>query len=1329
MMTRAIGRFVLLLTLMAQSIHAQVSPFSQSELITDRQGLPQAFVSGIVQDRQGFIWVATRDGLCRYDGQQFKVFQPDPNGRPSLSFAGVNDLTLDHWGRIWITCDDNSIDIVDPKTERFTHFSRQPAYKKWLGNQKPTHFHIDRRNRLWMVLPQPAGLICINLTTKQAQRYEHSPGSSGVISGTLVTSIAESTDGAIWVGTDRGLDRFDETTRRFQPYRNGANLSSALPEGRVYDIGAMPTGELLVATHQALTCIQKTGQRHVYPMPAVQEYKWHGLHFVADSRGTIYFELATKLCRFTKTEGVQILTKQEPDVNLRQKEGLSLWVDRSDVLWEGTNGSGIRKYDLRPNPFLAAPYHHSFHVDLLTPHWLGGLYGQFPPQSVLQNLSSYLFRYTLDKQQNLWWNAGSSDVYRLNRQTRTTDRLRLPVTFSTKDTEGIPCPLATDPQGQVWAVYDSLVWQYSDSQANWQLSPFRIPVRQTGQVMLVVVDDAAFWLATYRTGLWRLDRRTGQLRHYANQPGNVRSMSSNVLYSMAPDPQHPNRLWIGTFGSGLCAFDKRTGESRRFTVTEGLPNNVIYSVLPVGKDALWLGTNKGICRFNTRTFTTRNFTRDDGILADEFNRYHYIQLPDNRIVMGGLEGITAFNPNRIDQDTFAPPVELTDLQINNEPASATLLDSLPIQAVTQITLPYNQNFITARFAALQFNRRNKNRYRYRLEGLEETWKITDQPLATYTNLPSDHYVLLLNASNTSGRWSHYVRRLDITIRPPLWATWWAYVLYSIAIFGLIYGLLRLWVNRIKLQQSVRLNQQEAEQLRETNAMKTRFFANITHEFRTPLTLILAPTEQLVSENSEPRTRRRLLTIEQNAHQLLRLINQLLDLSRLEANVMPLHESAGELTECIANWLFPLTEAATTQGITLTFDSNVAGSHWFDAAKLERIVYNLTANALKFTHTGSISVTLTELDKGVELRVADTGIGIPANQLPHIFDRFYQGRSGSAQAGMAAQSKESENPGTGIGLALVKELVLLQQGTIRVESREQEGTTFFVTLPYRKAEMQTPPSEPDFVHQTEVSDVAINVLVVEDNDELARVITQSLPATYYVRRAVDGQDGLEQALEHGPDLIISDVMMPVQSGPQMDGFELCRQLKTDVRTSHIPVMLLTAKVSLENRLEGLAQGADDYLTKPFYVAELQLRVHNLLEQRRRQRDWLRQQLTQAEPSEATQPAPLPDPFLTQLYATLQANLGNPLFTIEQLADQVAISRGHLHRKVKALTGLSPIELVRNYRLKTATNLLRQGLTSLETADRVGFESGSYFARCFRDLYGITPTEFARTQRSA
>ena len=1315
----------------------------QPELITDRQGLPQSFIPSIVQDQQGFIWMATRDGLARYDGQHFKVFQPQAGPRPSLSFAGIRQLSLDQHGWLWILSEQGDIDRFDPRTETFVNLSRQPHYRRLVGQAVIARMLIDNRDRLWLALERevggsslpnvPLGLVCLHIATRQTHRF-HFKDQLGKSSEAFFRDMCQDDRGTIWAVTGNNcLHRFEERRGRFTTLDLVASNRQAFRNGIIMALYAGPQGELLMSNRRDFFVYRPAHHTLIrYALPDDADDAW-GIRLARDPEGKVYFTHHNRLFRYQSGQPPRILTQY----SIAPGRSMSIGVDHSGVLWMGTDGIGIRKYDLRAYPFQTAPYQTHFHTDLLS-RWLG------IPAPVVRELGAadpYQFRYTLDHTGGVWANVGTSLFFRLKPTTRQCQTVRFPIPF-----EGYVTPLATDPTGRIWTLVKlNQFWSYNERRQQWQRSELTLDENRTGIVLQLVADEAAFWLATETNGLFRLDRRTGQLRQYAHQPTNATSLSSNALLCLSGDPADVNRLWIGTFGSGLCVFDKRTGTSQHLTAQNGLPNNVVYSALPDAQGYVWMGTNKGLCRMHRTSFQVRVYTRQDGILADEFNRFHYLQLPDNRIIMAGLEGFTAFYPNQLGNDRFAPSVELTSLELNNKRVTAdstSPLGTLPIQAARQITLPYDQNFVTIGFSALQFNRPRANRYRYRLAGINSDWVESDRPEAVYTALPPGGYELAVNASNTSGQWSPSIRRLSIRVLPPWWRTGWAYLLYGLTLVGIGWYGFRQYMNRLRLQQTVVLRQQEARQLRVIDEMKSRFFANITHEFRTPLTLILSPAQRLKASLEQPQHHRWITGIERNAHQLLQLINQLMDLAKADAQALKVEESRGLPGEFVSHLLQPFAEQAEAGQISWHVQSEVTGEYWFDADKLERIVTNLVANALKFTPPGgAVQVTLSA-GEGIGLTVADTGVGLAAHELPHIFDRFYQvsnpasqpghDRSDGAGSPSAGDSVMGRPAGTGIGLALVKELVALLQGRIEVNSQPGSGTVFTVYLPFRPVAESVPVQEPpmgapaiDPAQKRQdlprIADYQPAVLLVEDNDELASFIADSLPQHYRISRAANGAEGLELAFAQVPDLVISDVMMPI-----MDGYALCQRLKDDGRTNHIPLILLTAKAAHASRMEGLSRGADDYLTKPFHIDELRLRVYNLLLRQERLRHWVRQSLTQVrEPSAAPSP---PDPFVAQVYNVLDSVLDQSDFSVDQLADALAVSVRTLHRKLSALTGMSANELLRSYRLRQAARLLAQGQPVSEVAYRVGFETLSYFSKCFKEQFGQSPSDFASSSFS-
>lgn len=1302
-----------LLTLFSTNglLNAQTVSLPPPEIITARQGLPQAFVPAIVQDKRGFIWMATRDGLARYDGYTFRVFQPTTDGRPSLSSPGLTNLVMAPDGYIWISSDQRDLDGFDPVSETFLNLSHQPYYRQAFGHDTLDAVYPDHHQQLWLVFRQK-GVVRFDLKTNRFRRFTHQPANPQSLGSNAVNDVTEDGRSVVWVATDRGLDRFDEKTGTFTHFQHQPGQPNTIPDNRIKHLYRRANGDLWLFSASHLTRWNpQTGLAQTFPLAKPNPYVVLGHQAATDGQGNDYLRLEEQLFLYTDQTGLSALTAPGA-----VRVFVSLFIDRSDALWVGTDLAGVYKFNLRAAAFTARPYRRSFPNDLLT-EYLNIPANKGPDWPV--GASPYNFRATTDSTHHLWVTVGGRAMYRVDGNITTAVPFPVPL----PDYElNRPTPLATDPDGQLWVVHPDWSGYYQPASGQW--TRFVYPLRIGSSMLQTVVDRQFLWIATASMGLYRVNRHTGQTTRFGPQPRDTTSLSSNSLYWLSADPLDPNLLWVGTFGSGLCRFDKRTGRCQRITTRQGLPNNVIYAVIPDRQGSVWVATNQGLGQLDRRTGHVRVYTQEDGLSADEFNRFHAVSLPDGRIGLGGVQGLTGFDPARIRPDTFQPRVQLAGLLVNNRLLTAgPLTGGKSINELTQLTLPHDQNFVTARFAAMQYNRLGRTQYRYQLMGLTSGWVVTDRPEAIYTALAPGDYQLRIQAANTAGQWSRYTYALGVTIRPPWWRTGWAWLGYILLGAGLLWAFVRYRTGQERDKQLRRAEQREADQLRVVDEMKTRFFANITHEFRTPLTLILSPVGALLTELSQSRHGAQLSLIERNARQLLGLVNQLMDLARLDARYMPVNIVRSEPDAVVARVVDTFGAAASAGHVQLGYQAGGVGVYWLDADKLTRIVTNLVANALKFTpgtasQPGRVLVTLhgNRDAPGVRLTVADSGIGIAPEHLPHLFDRFYQVDERHSPTRPAGDGTSYQPPGTGIGLALVKELVDLQQGQIRVESQPGQGTTFRVELPYQPATdtpRTTPPANPEPDRPTEPPDTEPAVLLlVEDNDEMARFISQSLPGVYQVHRAVDGLDGLEQARQLLPDLIISDVMMP-----RMDGYALCQHLKTDPGTDHIPVVLLTAKVSLNSRLRGLALGADAYLDKPFHVAELQLRVRNLLATQRRLSEQLR--------AELQSPVATPDgvhPFLQTLYQVLEQHLDDTAFGPEELAAHANMSRMQLYRKLKTLAGLPATDFIRSYRLKRSVALLQQGVPVAQTAYAVGFESASYFGQCFREQFGDPPSRF-------
>ncbi len=1303
----------------------------EPEYLTVRNGLPQGFISSIIQDKQGFIWLATRDGLCRYDGIHFRIYTHNPQQTYSLSFGSIYEIKEDNTGKLWIRTENNHIDYFDPVTERSNQLSNTSAFQQALGRDKLVGIQPDEAGNVW-VATQTNGFFRLNAngSISHQRRVFQRDTVQHVLHSLLVDRRKR-----VWLATQNGLFRYDPATKQLTPFQQ----AQGLPQNEVYQVHERKNGELMLGFPGYFALFDPAGGRvrQVVELPNEP-----GLPlFATDSHGIDYVNQN----RYTDKKGLVSLfgspSFQSP--KLARFSTISLLVDRTNVLWLGLNGDGVVKYDLNKRPFQTWPHSSNFQTDWLTQQL--AIPKEAIPEAIRQQPPANI-RYQFDGRGVLWISSRQTVPYQYDasRQTFT------PVAPAGIETRWLKngnlrfTAMATGAQGELWGLLgpdNQAVVRYNPDKKSFTAFPLPIPPNHPYIITAMVVDGGRVYLSTENQGLLRADLSQKRLIHWNSVPADPHSLPGNSLLCLVQDPTQYKFLWIGTFGEGLCRLDKMTGQIKRFTIGQGLSNNVIYAIQTDKSGHLWLSTNRGLGRFDTRTYEVRSYMSDDGLPSEEFKQFHDVALPDGRLIFGGIGGYTVFNPARIREDPAKVVVALTGLRINNQLITATMPDS-PLQKVVnetdEIVLSNGQNFLSIDFAALEYNQPYKNQYRYKLIGLDKDWIYSrNVSTATYTNLPPNKYTFIVNASNTSGVWSPSSHSLGITIRPPIWATWWAYLGYVLLLAGGIVLYLRVRIRRIQQKGQLKLREQESTQLKHLDEVKSRFFANITHELRTPLTLILTPLEQLIQDSANSPYYNRLSLIYRNASRLLRLINELLDLAKLDAGNLTITPTPADLPEFIQRTVGSFMEEAKRKRIRLQLMSTFEQPYyWYDPDKIEKIVSNLLSNALKFTdEDGSISVFAKATPIGsalansmnsdlIQLIVQNTGVVIPDQKLLRVFDRFYQ----------IDPQAEGAIGGSGIGLALVKELVEVMQGTVLVDSQPSHGTTFTVELPCRQARAnlvaEMKPNEPSpagittdpATDYTDTTDEKVyRILLVEDNDELADYILSTLKTEGRIKRVSNGRLGVSAALADGPDIIVSDVLMP-----EMDGYELCRQLKGNPITNHIPIILLTAKASVDSRLEGLMAGADDYLAKPFQVDELRGRVRNRLELQSRTRQHIRTQLLGAGNLPTTSKDPQ-DEFMNRIYNVLEERLDDTTFGVEPLAMAMGMSRMHLNRKVKVMTGLTPIELIRVIRLRKAAELLISGVSVSETADRVGFDTAAYFSKVFKEQYHLTPSEYVDQHR--
>jgi len=770
-----------------------------------------------------------------------------------------------------------------------------------------------------------------------------------------------------------------------------------------------------------------------------------------------------------------------------------------------------------------------------------------------------------------------------------------------------------------------------------------------------------------------------------------------------------------------------------------------------------------LIRYNPNKKTgaiSKTFNMKDGIPFDDIYPFNFYFDKHGKIYIGGGlgtgYGFLSFLADSIKDNIHIPPIVITDFKVKNKPFS---LDSC-ISEIKHIKLKYSQNFFSFEYAALDYKNPIKNQYAYKLEGLDEDWIYSGtRRFANYTGLSSGKYIFRVKGSNNDGYWNETGTSIAIIIETPPWKTSWAYLIYGLFILGVFYLIIRYYLKRQHLLHKLSLEQIQTEKLEDIDRMKSQFFANISHEFRTPLTLILGPLEKLKSKIADKSSVQDLNMMQRNANRLQNLINQLLSLSKLESGKMKLQAQEINIVSLVNRCTQSFESLAKQKKIDLVFNSAEENVLLFvDKEKIEKILYNLLSNAFKSTDEGgTIEVTVTPLppsrgdsawispleggQRGVSISVSDTGHGIPPDQLPHIFDRFYQ----------ANDSYTKDQEGTGIGLALTKELVELHHGKISVEShpdspysyrdRDGRGSKFSIKLPYGKEHLKTdefidnehqgslepakdsvqfikPDHAETISEDDEVDDKKPLLLIVEDNDDLRSYIRSCLTEYYHISEATDGEKGLEKAIDKIPDLIISDVMMP-----KMDGYELCRHVKTNECTNHIPVILLTAKAGMENKLEGLETGADDFLTKPFNTEELVVRIRNLIQQRRNLRMQFIEEFNQSHGLQEKVELSMDQKFIQKAKNVVEEYMSDPDFNVELFGQEMALSRSQLHRKLSALLDQSPTDFIRTIRLNRAAVLLAQKSANVaEIAYDVGFNNPSYFSECFRKQFGKLPSEY-------
>ena len=1376
--------FLFALCICTFQLHSQNIIQKQIRKFNSSEGLSHNIVNDMLQDEMGYIWIATEDGLNWYDGYEFSIYRFDPNDSTSISGNYIKCIFYDSQNNLWISSR-YGLNLYNPEKDHFRRFTLEGDQELditdiaesvdgnlWVSNYVGGFLHFNPKtgsfriyntenqamtsNFVMAIHEDQRGLIWVGTGDMGIQVFSHE--NQRLIPHVDMTKklekfnthrievIFEDSNHNIWIGSREGLIMYHHTLDEFFLIRRSGD-EFGISDDIILDIYQDHEGKLLIGTQEGGLEILSPDQlkandpstfrfSKIQPGPDDNNLSYRSIQAIFEDR-------EKNLWLGTYGNGINLVPAIQPKFNLITQHQKQLgdinynkvWgicEDSQGFLWIGTDGWGINKYDSN-----------------------GELIRQYLPGENPSDLSDDAILCALnDSHGNLWFGtyAGGLNLY-----DRAKDGF---IHFRAKP--GVEGELQSNDIRCIHESTDGVLWLGTNGSGLARMDKNGSFTHITPQCngvasydIRAIAEDSSgrLWLGTYGSGLFSYHVESGVCKHFPHERNLLGGLKCNIIYTLLFD-ESSNALWIGGSQSGgLNRMDLSQDSIRLYDHRNGLDNNNIHGIEKDRKNRIWVSTNTGISYLDPVSETFINFNHLDGVQDKEFSNGSSILNGQGDIMFfGGSGGLNYFYPDRISVSEKVTPIVISRLQIYDQPVrvrsesnrKSPLVNTLIF--TDKLELDHTQDVFSLGFSGLNYSNPEKIRYQYKLEDTDLEWNnLGKQRNVTFRNLKAGDYLFRVRASNEDGIWADNASELLILIKPPPWRSIWAYIIYFILLAGAISWLYYYNLNQAKIRHNLDLEKRLRKEEHNLHEERIRFFTNISHELRTPLMLLISPLEELMTrESTGTPLGRKFSSMYRSANNLLHLINTLMEFRKTEKGKMKLAFTYYNISEHLEENCIAFKALAAKKGVKVSFSAPEEKiMTWFDDEKLEMILNNLLSNAIKNTEPEKRIMVVVNTDPqpsesypsgSVLIRVIDEGIGIPEEELDKIYDRFFQ------------VSRSRKDYGTGIGLALTKRLVELHHGDISVSSKINSGTTFTVVLPLGKLHLRkeeladsTPVREtqrPDFLIESGESPASSvlmekiaslskdrqKILIVEDNGEIRDYLRNLLKDQFIIEEAADGLQGLELARSQRPSLVISDIMMP-----EMNGVDLCHVLKTEIQTSHIPVILITANITHQMYLNSLEGGADAYLTKPFKPDVLISRVYNLLRSRNKLKDYYVKKL-HGEFLNDVETLSKDEEFLLQVNRIIQSNMGRRDFSISQLHDELGMSRTVFYHKIKSLTQMSPNDLIREMRLKRAADLLVENhLKVYEVMFQVGFSDEKHFRQLFKNQFGLTPSQYGGNGR--